>query len=226
MRRLLHDVDLPIWILNDLSATQLEVLLSAILFRNGCQELRWGHCGLSESIHGRSTHWANPLEARLPSDTDGLTRTLVDKWSHVLTTRYIFAEQLLKWCEQDLLRILQGDVSILALLTRIDSNCADDQLFLGVDLDKLFLARNLVADGRHRPWLHPAARRWCVAQVALAIQLAWCQSPVAGTWSELSVVHGLSTQLGRCLHKLSVLEPDHMRHIGLWTSFTLLSSNE
>jgi hypothetical protein len=98
------------------------------------------------------------LIALAASDT-GATHLLIHDWAHLLPTHALLSQELLKRCEQYLLRILQRDISVLTFFTGVDTDCTDDELLLCVDLNELFLARNLMAYWRHGS----VVGGWCVA---------------------------------------------------------------
>ena len=125
----MHNVNLPVWILDYLPTAQLDVLLTAILFRNGSQELTRRHGRLAKGIHWRCAllaKGADALEARLAGYADCFSTPLVRERSHVLSTCHLLSKKLLKWREKDLLRILKRNVPILSLLTGIDTNGTND----------------------------------------------------------------------------------------------------
>ena len=69
--------------------------------------------------------------------------------SHSFAAGHVLPEKLLEGREQNLLWTLERHVPILALLACVDSNRADDKLFLGAHFDKLFLTLDFISKRRH-----------------------------------------------------------------------------
>jgi len=111
------------------------------------------------------------------------------------------AGELLEGRVEDLLRVLQRDVAVLALLAGVDTDGANNKLFLGIHLNELFLSWDFIAHRRHRPRV--LVRRGSVAHVAqVAVQLARSQrAPLSR--GELAVHRLVSVGRGS-LHELAV----------------------
>ena len=149
----LDDVELAIWLLDDLPTTEYILLCLSVLIWNRSQKLTWRYSRLST----KSGHWRSALltlpqtfEARLAGCAHGLsTAILIHDGSHVFASCSRLSEKLLEWSKQNLLRILERDVPIFTLFASIDAYSTNNELLLGIDLNELLFAWDLVADWRH-----------------------------------------------------------------------------
>jgi len=149
--RWLNDVNLSIWLLENLTSVQLNYLLGllGILLGDRRKELRWRNCGLTKSLQRRWALVAGVAHNNIADVT--FTRFFIYNLSHIFPRcGHIFPQKLFKRSKENLLWILKRDISIFILLGGIDSNGTDNKLLFGVDLNKLLFSRDLVSNGGHR----------------------------------------------------------------------------
>lgn len=185
----LNDVELAIWLLDDLSTAE-DILCLSVLIWNGRQKLTWRHTRLST----KSGHWRSALltlsktfEARLSSCTHGLsTAILIHNGSHVFASCSSLPEKLLEWSEKDLLRILERNVPILTLFACIYAYSTYNELLLGIDLNELLFTWDLVANWRHGSVDSSSSRGRGRSHKALTVKLTGSQGSLVTARRELS----------------------------------------
>lgn len=185
----LNDVELPVWLLDDLSTAEDVLCLSVLIWNRG-QKLTWRHTRLStKSGHRRSAllTLSQTFEARLSGSTHGLcTAILIHNGSHIFASCSSLPEKLLEWSEQDLLRILEWDVPIFALFARIYAYSTNDELLLGIDLNELLFTWDLVANWRHGSVDSSSSRGRSGSHKALTVDLTGSQGSLVPTRSKFT----------------------------------------